>query len=90
MAQRIVDLEREVAKQRDRASGWKQRAELAEFQRDSRRQSVTDRIEKAERENTELKLAVKLLREEVEEQRGWPTPAEPLEQTPPDAWGERP
>jgi hypothetical protein len=43
-----------------------------------------------QRENTELKLAVKLLRQEVEEQAGWPVPAEPLEQTPPEAWGGNP
>lgn len=51
---------------------------------------MAQRIVDLERENTELKLAVKLLRQEVEQQRGWPVPAEPLEQTPPDAWGERP
>jgi hypothetical protein len=52
--------------------------------------SMAQRIVDLERENTELKLAVKLLRQEVEEQKGWPVPADPLEKTPPDAWGEPP
>jgi hypothetical protein len=52
--------------------------------------SEAEEIASLRRENLELKLAVKLLRQEVEEQKGWPVPADPLEKTPPDAWGERP
>lgn len=49
--------------------------------------TLEERIKQLEQENSELRLAVKLLRNELEEKKGWPMPEPSVERTPPDAWG---
>jgi cell division protein FtsB len=50
--------------------------------------TLEEQIAQLKQENAELRLAVKLLRSELEERKGWPMPEPQIERTPPDAWGQ--